>query len=82
MSGTAITRQRAGQDEDGRHTQDYYLTSHEPRWRIEQPRDTWCREDDNHRRPLRFAVNAAVAVPVLDQGPKSPVLSQPTVQPL
>ena len=82
MLGTVFTRRRAGQDEDGRRTQDDYLTSQDPQWRIKQPRDDRCREHDNDRRPLHFLVNAAVAVPVVDQGPESPVFSQPTIQPI
>ena len=82
MLATVLSRRRAGQDENGQRTQDDYLTSQDPQRRIEQPGDHRCREDDNDRRPLRFAVNAAVVVPVVDQGPESPVFSQPTIQPL
>ena len=82
MLATVFSRRRAGHDEDGCRTQDNYLTSQDPQWRIKQPRDDRCRKDDNDRRPLRFAADAAVAVPVVDQGPESPVFSQPTIQPI
>jgi len=82
MLTTVLSRRRACHDENGRRTQDDYLTNQDPQRRIEQPCDHRCRDDDNDRRPLRFAVNAAVAVPVVDQGPENPVFSQPTIQPL
>ena len=82
MLATVLSRRRPCQDENGRRTQDDYLTNQDPRRRIEQPGDHRCRDDDNDRCPLRFAVNAAVAVPVVDQGPESPVFPQPTIQPL
>lgn len=82
MLAAVFSRRWASQDEDGRRSQDDYLTNQDPQWRIKQPRDDWCHEDDNDRRPLRFAADAAVAVPIVDQGPESPVLSQPTIQPI
>lgn len=82
MLATVLSRRRAGQDKSGRRSQDDYLTSHDPQRRIEQPRYQRCRQDDNDRRPLCFAVDAAVAMPVLDQWPKRPVFLQPTIQPL
>lgn len=77
----ALGRQGAGQNKCSRSAQNNNLTGNDPQWRTEKPGDHGCRQDNNDRKPLRFAINAAVAVPVVDQRPEGAVFSQPAIQP-
>lgn len=81
MLALLLGRRWASQDENRRRTQDDDLNSDDPGRRIEKPSNHGGRDYDNDRGPLRFSIDAAVPVPVVDQRSESPVFSQPAIQP-